>query len=107
MRGLGDLDHVVHPRGVVAAFVERDHGRIEQLAHGPPALAAQDPLAGRGADGVGIAVGPSSRPVACAVTARVAPFPAVTFLAAGDRTGFFGAGAGSRWTLGDPMPGAW
>ena len=29
------------------------------------------------------------------------------FLVAGDRSSFFGAGAGSWWTLGGPMPGAW
>ena len=47
MRGLGDLDDVVDPGGVVAALVEGDHGSIEQSAHGPATLAAQHALARR------------------------------------------------------------
>ncbi len=43
----GHLDDVVDARRVVAAAVEHGHGRIEQLAHGLAALAAQRPLAGR------------------------------------------------------------
>jgi len=38
---------------------------------------------------------------------RFVTFEVVAFLAAGDRTGFFEAGAGSRRTFGDPMPDAW
>ena len=35
------------------------------------------------------------------------PFVGAAFLAAGDGAGFFVVDAGSRRTLGDPMPGAW
>ena len=64
VRRLGDLDDVVDPGGVVAAPVEGDHCGVEQLAHRAPALAAQDPLAGRCADGVRIVAGerPGGRP---------------------------------------------
>ena len=53
---------------------------------------------------------PSARPGAPppdVVVTRADPFVGAAFLAAGDRTGFSVAGAGSRRTLGDPMPGAW
>ena len=114
VRGLGDLDDVVDPGGVVAPLVEGDHGRVEQLAHGAPALAAQDALAGRRADGV--AVGERR-----AIRAGRPPEPTADFgvtdpaLAPGRRLRWLRwsradalvADAGSRRTLGDPMPGEW
>ena len=53
---------------------------------------------------------PSERPAgpsADDVVTLPEAFALEAFLAAGDRTGLFVAGAGSPWTLGDPMPGAW
>ena len=69
-------------------------------------------LAGRGAAGVTVDGGrPSRRSARCAVTdatgAVAAAFEAVVFLVRRRVLDCLGAGAGSRWTLGDPMPGAW
>ncbi len=99
VRRLGDLHHVVDPGGVVAPLVEGDHGRIEQLAHGAPALAAEDPLAGRGTDGVGVA-GPargdtSGRcPLGGAVVDRADPLAA-----AGLRAGLLRGGSPGQIAL--------
>ena len=45
MRSTRHFDDVVDPCRVVATTSEDDHRRIEKLAHGAPALGAQNPLA--------------------------------------------------------------
>ena len=120
VRGLGDIDDVVDPGGVVAPLVERHHGGVEQLAHGAAALASQDPLAGGGADGVaglvlGVGVGGGGVARAAggatggagALSGRGRRLGAAHFGGAGGRPDPLVGVAGSRRTLGDPMPGAW